>query len=373
MKITRSLSLGQYNNLLNSLYRLSNDLYSVDTNIDSKVNEYLTEEEKEIFDEVKSELGVGMLDVESVKKIIEEFEKSLRAMPQVTIQIAYEPTVHDVESVIAFFNSRLDYGLVVNMKINPEIVGGAVVEFNGKYNDYSIKGLIDEVLNSDLGKSPEVKNDTSKSEKHKGDNQKRTEKQLNGDNKKANDKQENPQAKDNLEKSENKEGEQNVEVEVINSALNEIEQKGGLDTNAETEEVASTDTAKILSEKVVANNAKVKGNGAEVESPQIKETVLDVHGENASIVTDNHHDVDGESKIENKPSKKEDEMQGKYSTPADKVLSSDEIFARELGISRNAQNNNASQNTQHAKVKTDKSNNAKENEGVNSLVQNANK
>ncbi len=146
MDIKVSMSKRQHGDLLNALYQLSNDLYSIDSDVESKLNKFLSEQEKIMLTEFAKEMSLKLDNVESVKAIVDEYDKALRNMNVVMIRIAYEPKTEEINNIVKRFNTYLDHGVVIDTKVDEEIIAGAIIEFNGKSYDYSVRDLVNKIL-----------------------------------------------------------------------------------------------------------------------------------------------------------------------------------------------------------------------------------
>lgn len=64
---------------------------------------------------------------------LDQVEKSLKSVEIVQLTLAYDPGTADIE---AFFKET---GKILDVSVDRRILGGAVVSYQGKYGDFSVR------------------------------------------------------------------------------------------------------------------------------------------------------------------------------------------------------------------------------------------
>jgi len=123
--------------------------------------EQLSVIEKEIFTNPKnllSEKLKGKID-ESLRKEIEklekegilpstpqdqisffkEFENFLFKIPTVKLEIAFEPSNDFLVELDKWFKEKVKRKMILDIEINPKIIGGVKIEYQGRWRDYSLE------------------------------------------------------------------------------------------------------------------------------------------------------------------------------------------------------------------------------------------
>lgn len=72
-------------------------------------------------------------------KILAQLKDELLAMPLVKFQLAFFPTPRFIKKLSRWFEEKLKRRVVLDITVNPEIVGGIILEYQGKYLDLSLK------------------------------------------------------------------------------------------------------------------------------------------------------------------------------------------------------------------------------------------
>jgi len=69
----------------------------------------------------------------------------LTSLPKVKIEIAFEPERETLEKISQWFKEKLKKKMILDLRINPKIIGGAKIEYGGKWRDFSLAKKIKEM------------------------------------------------------------------------------------------------------------------------------------------------------------------------------------------------------------------------------------
>lgn len=73
------------------------------------------------------------------KKIKEEFQN----LPQLKLEIAFQPDRGFILRLKKWLDEEVGQGIILDIFFDPDVVGGAIVEYQGKYFDFSLGKEID--------------------------------------------------------------------------------------------------------------------------------------------------------------------------------------------------------------------------------------
>lgn len=82
------------------------------------------------------------------KNMLIEIKKELSELTEVELTLAFEPSQEILSEVISWLRQNVSKSYL-NLKINPDIVAGAVVVYKGKYKDYSLAKPVSEYLQNE--------------------------------------------------------------------------------------------------------------------------------------------------------------------------------------------------------------------------------
>lgn len=108
--------------------------------LSAKVESWLAEIITDQFPSSCTTAGEACRD--DVQKIIENLTDALNSLTVVKITLAFRPTEKFINTLVT--SLRKDFGdrIVLDISYDPAIIGGAVIEYKGKYIDNSIKHAI---------------------------------------------------------------------------------------------------------------------------------------------------------------------------------------------------------------------------------------
>lgn len=97
------------------------------------------------FGDAVSRLSVDM-DKGALGKFLSLLKKKTLELKILRLELAYKPDEGAIEKFYSWVLNELGKGIVLDISINPAIVGGASVIYQGKYKEYTLNYLIDKVF-----------------------------------------------------------------------------------------------------------------------------------------------------------------------------------------------------------------------------------
>lgn len=122
---------------MSQLEKCEHGLFRSQGDIDKFVSEQFPERVASAIEEYARVKGANLSDPVSATDFFKELRKSLSNLSVVVLRIAFEPT----KAQIARLSELLvDDGqsVIFELKYDPDVIGGAVVEYKGKIGDYSL-------------------------------------------------------------------------------------------------------------------------------------------------------------------------------------------------------------------------------------------
>lgn len=97
--------------------------------VESELLETILEAEKE---------GKIFFDPKKQFEFLEVLQRKLEALPVFKITIAFSPSPQIIRRIIQFLRKETKEKVILDINVDPEIVGGAIFEYKGKYLDFSL-------------------------------------------------------------------------------------------------------------------------------------------------------------------------------------------------------------------------------------------
>ncbi len=83
--------------------------------------------------------------IEEKRALLEEIEKHLLSIPRIKMKLAFSPPEETIDRIIGWFEKNYGKKVILDLKTNPRIVGGAVLEYGGKWIDLSLEKKLNSV------------------------------------------------------------------------------------------------------------------------------------------------------------------------------------------------------------------------------------
>lgn len=122
--------------LLKSLYLGSNEFNSV---LKSRVRARISVYIKEI---------ISKEDVD-IEKFLKDLIKNIKEIPTVKLIVAFEPTQDAIDRFYAFIVGACQRYIFLDIGYSPDIIGGVVIIYKGKYRDFSFKTIFEKEFQLD--------------------------------------------------------------------------------------------------------------------------------------------------------------------------------------------------------------------------------
>lgn len=140
------------NKVFSSLYT-SKDRFEFINQLDILSKQlYLLSAKRDILDKY-SDLIAEILSVSNNSTIvITKLRAAILTMQEVTMELAFQPKVSDLERIALWIKGHLGNDKVLVYKFNAEILGGTKFTFNGKFIDCSLATKLDAYWNVNIKK-----------------------------------------------------------------------------------------------------------------------------------------------------------------------------------------------------------------------------
>lgn len=92
----------------------------------------------------KNNLDINDRDI--VSGFLDTLKKLLKKFKVIKLVLAFDPTLRTIENIHNFIKDTIGIGYILDIEVSKEVLGGAVVVFNGKYNDFTLRKNIEDAF-----------------------------------------------------------------------------------------------------------------------------------------------------------------------------------------------------------------------------------
>lgn len=83
---------------------------------------------------------------EKIAKTLAEIKNKAEGLQAITLTLAFEAQQSTIDKISSFARQTLGENIIIEINVEPNILGGAIIVFNGLYHDYSLKTKLEEVF-----------------------------------------------------------------------------------------------------------------------------------------------------------------------------------------------------------------------------------
>ncbi|OGK25199.1 hypothetical protein A3A46_01745 [Candidatus Roizmanbacteria bacterium RIFCSPLOWO2_01_FULL_37_13] len=130
--------------VIEKIDELKESLYNKRIDLDKKMNELFSFEMKEKIRSYSWQEQVNLNDPESFGKFLLNLRSHIKNMPIVTFRIAFKPNGEIVDEVSGWFVENYGKNILLDFVYDKSLIGGAVIIFNQKSRDFSLKKRLEE-------------------------------------------------------------------------------------------------------------------------------------------------------------------------------------------------------------------------------------
>jgi len=80
----------------------------------------------------------------------QNLKKNLKKIPELKLELAFEASREFLIKIKQWFKEKNQREVILDLSVNPEVVGGAIIEYQGKYLNLSVGKKIDELFSKEL-------------------------------------------------------------------------------------------------------------------------------------------------------------------------------------------------------------------------------
>ena len=88
---------------------------------------------------------------EELDKFLNSLDGFVEKLPRVKIKLAFSPGREFLAKVSGWFEKELGQKIILDISLEPKIIGGMVIEYKGQYRDYSLSNQIENIIKKKQG------------------------------------------------------------------------------------------------------------------------------------------------------------------------------------------------------------------------------
>ena len=86
-----------------------------------------------------ADANISLTDQDGLQKFFSGFKQAITKLPVIQLTLAYHPTNEQIEQLSDWLRAETKQPVIVELKYDKRILGGAIIVYNGNYQDLSLK------------------------------------------------------------------------------------------------------------------------------------------------------------------------------------------------------------------------------------------
>jgi len=117
---------------------LAGKIFNKNTNMSKLINEIFAQEIKEKLELILEKNNINLSEFSSAQPFLRNLKQAVKSLPVVGLTLAFEPQEELIKKISSWLSLSLPTHTLINLSVKPEILAGAIIEYQGRYRDYSI-------------------------------------------------------------------------------------------------------------------------------------------------------------------------------------------------------------------------------------------
>lgn len=128
--------------LQDKLTIISADLFKSDKTIAEVLGQRLPSGKIGMIQAIADKYNVNQDNKSDMQELLQQINDAIDDLPLAHLIIAIDPNVQTVQAIHHWFYRTLKKPAVIDIDVDPSLIAGSVISFNGKLRDYSLKRVL---------------------------------------------------------------------------------------------------------------------------------------------------------------------------------------------------------------------------------------
>jgi F0F1-type ATP synthase delta subunit len=130
---------------------VSTDLFKGDKKIEEAIAARLPYGKIVMIQTIAEKYTIDQNNTSDMQELFLRINEAIDTLPLAHLIIAIDPSVQTIHAIHQWFYRTLKKATVIDIDVDPSLIGGSIISFNGKLRDYSLKRLLmNELINENI-------------------------------------------------------------------------------------------------------------------------------------------------------------------------------------------------------------------------------
>ncbi|HSW87735.1 MAG TPA: F0F1 ATP synthase subunit delta [Candidatus Saccharimonadales bacterium] len=140
----------QANDFCTRLAAVAEQVYQTNFNLEKTLMDQFSLQKKDAIITFLRNNNISVESNSGLKNFLTSMQEKITALPVLSLTVAFEPKEQTLKTISEWFMLNMHQQVVFIITVDPTILAGAVISFNGKFSDVSIKSTFNRILKETL-------------------------------------------------------------------------------------------------------------------------------------------------------------------------------------------------------------------------------
>lgn len=134
--------------LISRLDKALASLFTTKGNLEDKLSAYLSYQEKDEIIGIFEQNKIDTNNISSIQNCLKNLIQEIETAPVLTLRLSFDPNTQTVSKIHNWLALNLKKGVLLDIAVDETLMGGAIIEYNGRYKNYSLKKRFEKGLDT---------------------------------------------------------------------------------------------------------------------------------------------------------------------------------------------------------------------------------
>ena len=140
------------NDFLSRLTTISDKIFQTNFDLGKALTEQFGINKSDRVLSLLRENNINSESLASVKSFLQKMQENISSLPVLSLTVAFEPREQTLKALSEWFFINMKKQVVFDITVDPRLVAGAALTFNGKFFDFSIRPVVEKILQNYLSR-----------------------------------------------------------------------------------------------------------------------------------------------------------------------------------------------------------------------------
>lgn len=139
-------TVDQANQLASEIDMLLDALFKTEDKAFEKALNSISDVHSQMLREALLKNNINSNNLSMTKEYLDGLKEEIKKLKGIKLSLAFEPSHDSIDNLFAWVIQNLGSAIVLDIAVDKRILGGTIIEFEGKYKNLSLRKTLEEVF-----------------------------------------------------------------------------------------------------------------------------------------------------------------------------------------------------------------------------------